>query len=306
MSKDTVAEPKPKKKAAAPSDSKGAKKEVIKESEVGTHKVYLRRKPVLGHLPKEIRADAKVRLGAVFHNRQPLRAFPVDSPEEKKYLKGLLDVGPEDPTWAKEVRKFWLEQRINVPFEGKELEIGVDLDGEPLNIMDWVIYCFAKKHFMVADTEEEMMSSAKMRFFIQDPRKEVKRKNTTVQLGKLADREFIKASDSPVRMKNLLRVLSTINNVSKLDEETVENMLFDIKNNTPGKFLKMATDEDLDVRAEIAAFVEAGVLQKVGNSYINMDETIGADIDETIRTMKNPGNSGMLNTLRVKYREITR
>ena len=36
-------------------------------------KVYLRRKEILNHLPKEVRAEAVMRVSSVFLNRQPLK-----------------------------------------------------------------------------------------------------------------------------------------------------------------------------------------------------------------------------------------
>ena len=56
-------------------------------------KVYLRRKEINNHLPKEVLAEAVSRLSSVFVNRQPLKGFsPAD---EKKYLNGILDVSPD-------------------------------------------------------------------------------------------------------------------------------------------------------------------------------------------------------------------
>ena len=38
-------------------------------------KVFLRRKDLGGHLPKQVRAEAKTRLSSVYVNRQPLKGF---------------------------------------------------------------------------------------------------------------------------------------------------------------------------------------------------------------------------------------
>ena len=59
-----------------------------------------------------------------------------------------------------------------------------------------------------------------------------------------------------------------------LDAEQVENMLFDLKQKSPAKFLKFATDDNLDIRAEISSFIESGVLHKVGGAIVNVDETV--------------------------------
>jgi hypothetical protein len=182
----------------------------------GTKKIYIRRREVASHLPKEIRAEAVVKLSSVFVNRQPLRGF-TDKVLETKYLGTLLDVGPEDREWSRYVRKFWAELRIPVGFSGMELEVGKDQDGEPLNLMDYIKYNFAKRHPLVADSLEEMEKQSRMRFYIQDPNKDDKRKNNAVQVAKRADREFIKASDDPIRMKNILRVTSNVK-VDSLDQ----------------------------------------------------------------------------------------
>jgi hypothetical protein len=288
-----------------PTAEKGEITELIKDTEYGSHVVFLRRKEQHGHLPKEILADAKVKLSSVFHNRQPLRGFDVDSLEEKTYLKEILDEGPESPNWGKLVRQFWAEMRVQVEFRGLPLEIGFSAKHSPINASDYAIYAFAKRHPHVADSLEDMEKDVRKNFYIQDPSKEVAKKNTSVQLGKRADREYIKASEDEVRMRNLLRVLSPTN-IDKIDAEGTENMLFDIKNAEPKKFLSAALDPNLDMRAEISFFIEKGVLQKIGNTILNMDETLAQDMDECIKVLKNPKNSGLLNTLRAKYKEATR
>lgn len=280
------------------------KSTTIKASvDFGTKKIYVRRKEVASHLPKEIRAEAIVKLSSVFVNRQPLKGF-TDTETETKYLSTLLDVGPEDREWSRYVRRFWAELRIPIGFAGMELEVGKDQDGEPLNLMDFIKYNFAKRHPLVADSIEEMQKSSLMRFYIQDPNKDDKKKNNSVQVAKRADREFIKASDDVVRMRNILRVLSNVK-VDTLDSEQIENMLFDLKQKSPAKFLKFATDENLDVRAEISSFIESGVLHKVGNAIVNVDETLGEDMDDAIRVLKSPKRSGVLNTLRLRHKELS-
>lgn len=282
------------------------KKEVIEESSIafGSHKVYLRRRPIGGHLPKEVRAEAVTKLSSIFVNRQPLRGF-ASIEDEKKYLNGILDVDPEDRDWSKFSRRFWAELRIPVGFAGKELEIGLDVNGEPLNIMDFISYNFAKRHKLVAETEEQMKRDPKTRFWIMDPKKETNRKNSNVQIAKKADREFIKSTEDLDRMKNLLQVLGNVK-VENYDKESIENMLYDIKQSAPKKFLEVCLDDNLDIRAEIASFVSSGVINKIGNVHTHGNDTIANSEEEAIIFFKNPKNSGLLNILRSKQREAIR
>ena len=101
---------------------------------MASKKVYLRRKDIDNFLPEEVRAEAVMKLSSVFVNRQPLKGF--DYEDEKKYLKGILDVDPENQSWPKYAKTFWAELTIKVGFEGVELEIGKDDKGWPISIMD--------------------------------------------------------------------------------------------------------------------------------------------------------------------------
>ena len=52
--------------------------------------------------------------------------------------------------------------------------------------------------------------------------------------------------------------------------------------------------------------VEFGVLRKIGNQLIFIDEVLGDTMDDTIVYLKNKKNSGTLTILRAKLKEATR
>ena len=174
-----------------------------------------------------------------------------------------------------------------------------------MNITDFVEYHWAKNHPKTADDVDEMRKYKTKSFYIQDPKKEIVKKHNTVQTAKRADREFIKATDDPKRMKNLLRVLGSAR-VEGLTDEMVENMLYDIKQSRPKAFIAAAIDKELDLRAEISSFIEYSVLVKVGNAILYQDDTIADDMDGAVKYLKNKANSGILNTLRAKLKEALR
>lgn len=252
----------------------------------------------MGHLPKEVRAAAITKLGSVYINRQPLKG--VEGEEAKKIMNGVLDVSPDHVDWPKHEKRFWSDLVIKVPFEGVQLEIGVDEDGKPYNIDHYLKYRFALKHPYVADNEQK--ASGRQRFYFVDAEKNVREKNKKIQIRKDADKEFIKASSDEKKMDWLLRVLSK-QNPDKLTREQKENSLYDLKDKDPAKFFKVATDKDLELKAEIESMIEAGVLRKIGNQVIYIDEVLGEDMKDTIVYLKNKKNSGTLTILRAKLKE---
>ena len=265
-------------------------------------KVFLRRRDLGGHLPKQVRAEAKTRLSSIYVNRQPLKGFSPE--EEKKYMQGILDVSPEHVDWPKHSKRFWADMTIPVGFTGVELEIGKDEDGSPLSIMDYIKYNFAIKHPYVALTKAEMNADVTKKFYIQDLSREDKAKNNEIKLKKDADREFIKVSSNVKNMKRILRLMSNTN-PDRMTEDQIENSLYELKNSNPKKFVRIATDKNLELRAEIEEMVSAGVLRKIGNQVIFIDEVLGETTDDAIVYLKDKKNSGKLTILRAKLKELS-
>ena len=265
-------------------------------------KIFLRRREINNHLPKAVRAEAVMKLSSVYVNRQPLKG--VTPKEEKELMIGILDVSPEHVDWPRHSKQFWAEMTIPVGFTGVELEVGVNEDGSPISIMDYLKYKFALKHPHVALTKEEMDQDFAKRFYIQDLTREDRVKNTAIQFKKDADREFIKLSSNPKNMKRVLRLLSDIN-PDRMTEEQIENSLYELKNSKTKQFLKIAKDKNLELKAEIEEMVTASVLRKIGNQIIFIDEVLGETLDDAVVFLKDKKNSGTLTILRAKLKELT-
>ena len=252
-------------------------------------------------MPKAVRAEATMKLSSVYVNRQPLKGF--DSKEEKKYLNGILDVSPDHVDWPKHAKTFWADMTIPVGFTGVELEIGKDEDGNPLSIMDYIKYNFALKHPYVALTKEEMEKDMTKKFYIQDLTRQDKVKNNQIQVRKDADKVFIKVTSTPNNMRRVLRLMSN-SNPDRMTTDQVENALYEIKNSEPKKFIRIATDKNLELKAEVEEMVSAGVLRKIGNQVIFIDEVLGDTMENTIVHLKDKKNSGKLTVLRAKLKEL--
>ena len=264
-------------------------------------KVFLRRQEVNNHLPKAVRAEAITKLSSVYVNRQPLKGCT--PAEEKELMQEILDVSPEHVDWPKHSKTFWAELTVPVGFTGVELEVGLDESGKPLSIMDYLKYKFALKHPYVALTREEMESDFNKRFYIQDLSREDKVKNNGIQFKKDADKEFIKLSGNPKNMRRVLRLLSNTN-PARMTDEQVENSLYELKNAKTKKFLKIAKDKNLEIKAEIEEMVSASVLRKIGNQIIFIDEVLGNTLEDTVVYLKDKKNSGTLTILRAKLKEL--
>ena len=200
------------------------------------------------------------------------------------------------------MNRYWIELSIKVPFEGVELQVGTDEDGKPYNVDDYLSYRFALKHPHCAPTKEEMLS--KNRFYLHDPKKEEVEKAKSVRLRKDADKEYIKASNDEKTMDRLLRLMSKAK-PETLNIDQKETILYELKGKEPAKFIRIARDKNLEIKAEIEELVSAGILRKIGNQVIYIDDVLGDTIEDTIIYMKDKKNSGVLTILRAKLKEVT-
>jgi len=264
-------------------------------------KIYVRRKEINSFLPKEVRVGARVTIGSIFVGRQPLKG--VEGEEAREYLPRIIGLPYDHPDFPAREKDYWASLRVKVPFEGKELDITTTEDGKAVNPEDYITYKWCMKHRQVAESKSEMESVSGKRFYIYDPQKDLLKKNKRVQVSKDADKEFIKASSDVARMKRLLRVISDTN-PDKLSNLEIENNLYELKTSSPEKFLKAALDKDLDLRDEIAEMVQKDIIRKIGNQHIHGDETLGENIADTIVYFKNKKNSGAINALRAKLKEV--
>ena len=104
-------------------------------------------------------------------------------------------------------------------------------------------------------------------------------------------------------MRRVYRLLGN-SNPDVLTREQVENLLYDIKEKSPKKFIKVAQDKHLEMKAEIETMVSAGVLRKIGNQVIFIDEVLGETLDDTVIHLRDKKNSGKLTTLRAKLKTL--
>lgn len=265
-------------------------------------KVIIRRKEVLNHLPKEIRAGARIKLGSIFVDRLPLKG--VDGEEEGKLLKRIIDSPFGHPEFAAKSKDFWASLSLRVPFEGVELDISTHDDGSPVNAMDYIYWKWCLKHRHVAANEEEMKNDGTKRFYIYDPQKDLLKRSEKIQVKKEADKEFIKVSVDDSKMKMLLRVLLN-GDPERTSKVEIENALYDYKEKNPERFLKYSQDTNLEIRFEIEELIAKSILRKIGNQIIYEDETLGEDIKDTITFFKNKKNSGLVNILRARLKEVS-
>lgn len=267
---------------------------------MASKEVQIRRKIKTSHLPEAIVQKSRVKLGSHFVNSAPLKGLSRE--EERKYLPQIIGIDPDERSFRKEAQDYWASFSIEVPMSGVVLEVGTDENGEPLNLEDWVAYQWAKKHKSVAESQEEMEGNIVKDFYIYDGERETIRENIKVQAKKKAYRKFIQMSDDKDVLEYAVRLL-TNSNPSNMTKEQMENILSTVVDESPDRFLTVAGDKHLKTKASIMEMVSLGVLRKIGNQFLFMDQTIGNTLDEAVAYLTNPKNSGEVTQMKSQLEE---
>lgn len=264
-----------------------------------TKEVQLIRRETAGHLPVPVTANSTKYLGSVYIGRGPLRGL--DKEEEEKLLARHLGMSPDENNFHSNVRDYWANLRVKIPGEGTVLDISTrEKDDEPVNVEEYIIYKWAKRHPLVADNREEMLANSKYLYYIRDPEVETDFANQKVRFKKKAYEEFIKMNEE--KLNRIIRLL-TDSDPSDLSEKQKQNLADDLIENDPEKFFVIATDKNLETKALISDMVSKGIINKIGNQHYFIDEKLGETVEETVKYFHDKKNSETVNILKAKLQQ---
>ena len=253
-------------------------------------KIY-RKESLFVKFPKELQSDIKRKIGStwVSDTKDVLRGLSKE--EEKEYLPDIIGIQPTSEQWNGAVRDYWLNYVIDVPKEGKELIIGVDEDGKPLNVPDYIAYNFASKHVSVASTKEQLMNKEAFPYYMVNSADEDAAVQSAYEIGVRADKAFTslveKGKEDKARW--VYDIVRDRENPINPDQQEMMIMLKQIKDKNPQRFVAAMLDKNLETRYLINQFIRAGVLVKEGNTYFNGDQSLGIE-SELIAFLEMPTN----------------
>lgn len=278
--------------------------------------------------PADIKSLSTKKIGSV--NTQTgdvLRGLSME--EEKYYLPQVISVSASDINFARATKMFWADMSIVVdPEEG---DLVLDISGTnhtiknddgtevirfvPNNIMDWLKYRFCQKHPRVAFSEKEVEQKENSRYGFYIFNEETQK---TKEVASLAEREkadmlylklFQPTKDGKVNTDKVDWVIDLYRTVKSSDpnEKPISSLkdiddkklfLYNKKGSNPEQFVKMVSDELLEEKAFVTRCIDAGLLQRVGNSIVFDQDVLGESLKEACLSLKSESRTKMLLTLR--------
>lgn len=266
--------------------------------------VAIKRRPNTTNIPANLYEESKKKIGSYFSEHGGTVGTGLTIEEEKKFMPRILGVAPTDITYNKQVQEYFANMTIDVPATGVNLEVGLDSDGEPLNLNDYIKWKFVQACPEVARSQEEM-NSMKHLYFLYDPKLKLEADYEKLRNKKDAYKEFIKLS---VNENKLLAVMAVcgIEAPSKLDTKTRELTMEKFVTENPGRFMEVLADSNLEMKAFILDCIRTGILQRIGTAILNGDQRLGGTMEEAIEKLKDKTESETLTVLKARLQEYNK
>ncbi len=275
-----------------------------------SRKIRIMRKEVKRYGMPETFAHEKVVNLSSFMDKNGNVFRPLTYEEEDLIMPAIVNLNPKDPGFRIAVTSFYKNLRAKIEFEGKELEIGLDQFNYPLNVEDYLLHRMCIKHPWYAKSKDECFSNTKLQFYIVDLQAEDEEKSANLEHEVKASVEFAKLIEDDTKLDLVVRnmiikypEIGSLTELLDLKPKLKQLKVNELVKRDPEYFIQIVTDKDLTYKAEIMSMIEAGILIKEGNRYLNGSTNLGT-LDGTIAWMKDANNSQEYVTLQARLQEF--
>lgn len=257
--------------------------------------------------------------------------------EEKVLLPLVIKVEHTERDFRDRVEKFYCDFDIDVPFEGLELQTGleenndlpiaylIDENGKivkdaennfviphlendkknirynlPINIKHFLAYRLALRHPKVAFNIQDFKGDASKTFYLENPIKVKDEREKSLGIKDEASVKYLDIKKEPSTVSKVLLLLGK--DIKTIPKEERAFVLRTFVDKEPAKFLEVVNDKFLNEKFDIKYYVSLGLLQEVGElpTYVvkESQKVIGKGIQEAILFFQDEGNSEVINRLK--------
>lgn len=195
---------------------------------------------------------------------------------------------------------YTLEDEIN------EVDVnGKPKYGQPVNKGEYILWLYAFKHSHVANRIDDVDKSRNIRFYLSDEKENKKKNDRTFKLKFEAGTLLRNILDDKEKVDNLLVIYG-----KQISDEMEKHkaLAFETDHN-PEKFITLANDKNLNVKATITRMVHVGLLKQLEGSAIIVDGIdssiiIGHTMDEAVTFFADVTNKQAVSEYKAKLKGL--
>lgn len=183
---------------------------------------------------------------------------------------------------------------------------------EPVDYLLWY-YCLGYRS--VANDLSSVNKSSKIDFYMYNQEDKQKAKKDSTKRVIRATEIYVELSKTPEKLRDVLCILEpeNVKNTLKLELEDVTINVHEFLMKSPERFISIAEDKNLSLRAKIEKYIATNVFKRMSHTKTIVDgidntKLIGHTVDEAILYMKSeePDRKKYLSEVEFRYKDITK
>jgi hypothetical protein len=220
--------------------------------------------------------------------------------------------------FRREVNQYYEALSCSVPYSGRDFEIGLENDNEPLsdtnrpiNVSDYIIYkALFENDIETADSELEGQSSSIYWFYKKSKTQEKKDQLRKQESIGLANSMYEKMKEDTIAQRTMLSEL-----LLPISDDNIDNSitLHKFVNDNPVKFIELfdlykQDERKFKARLRLRRYCEKNILSKTSyGGYIDVlsGAELANSLEEMLNYMVNPDNKEKMSNYNNKYQEKT-
>lgn len=262
--------------------------------------------------------------------------------EEKRFLPMIINSSPSSGDWNKTVRAYYADISVEIPPDEKDhraggykMEVGLRYEtkeeyladqsaprdkngairnpaGEPINIVDYIFWRYCLEYPEIANTEEQVNNSPRIRFFLYTKERETllkkvalskKREAQTIVNQNISDREWVEhmLRNFIAHDKDTKLLLKDLNSMNPDDKDI---LLDEYLEKDPDKFVALGKDKHLSMKSFIEQCIDRGLLVRIPNTntILRNGESIANSLEDAVAYLLNSRNNDALTELKAQLR----
>jgi len=186
---------------------------------------------------------------------------------------------------------------------------------EPVNINDWLLWRFIRKHPEVASTKDSIMMTH--RFYIHNPEAEKAKRANEIKIKNRARMIVLNLNKKPENIPAILAIAATVphiresidfptGNIELISDNEKIIILEEFSEKFPAELIKLAKDKYIGTKYKILSWVNSGTVVKEGTTYLFGDIVLGRTLEDAAIFIEDAQNSETRAIIEAKHESFTK
>ena len=172
---------------------------------------------------------------------------------------------------------------------------------------DYLLWRYCTVYSRVANKLEDVDKSPNIAFYLYSKGEIENARKKQSQLEDIATKKYMDLIAEETKVDEVLLVLNL--DIQGLDKDEKHILLKGVLKDTPEKFIKVADDKHLSIKAEIEKLINAGIFNRLDNSQVIVDTenpelVIGINMTEAITFFNLDTKKAKVSEYRLKYKSL--